>query len=102
MAAKTCIALALTVLFGALAVGNPCLRPRGGVVAPPANVHLISLRSGVVAPEHRLPPPCPEPALQALVTEVRFDAAGEPSWILRDGRVLRRDAVTAATAAAGH
>ena len=98
MSAKLCIALALAVLFGALATGNPFLpRPHRAAVRHDDGVHMVSLRTGVVHAGERQLPPCPEPALQALVTEVRFDAAGEPLWILADGRVLH-----APTASAGH
>jgi hypothetical protein len=114
MPAKTCIVLALTVLFGALAIGNPFLSKRAGAAAPRADVHLVSLRAGAadctevpagagyVLAGERVLPPCPDAALQPLVSDVQFDADGRPLWILRDGRVLRQDAATVtATAAAG-
>jgi hypothetical protein len=108
MPAKVYIALALLVLFGALATGNPFL-PRPARARLPADdgVRLLSLRTGHAAGHAAglaaVALPCPVPELQAQVVEVRFDADGEPSWILRDGRVLRQDAVTATTtAAAGH
>lgn len=99
MTAKICIALALAVVFGALAIGNPFLPPRPGAKVPAPGVRPVSLRTGLVHAGERALPPCPEPALQALVAEVRFDATGEPLWILRDGRVLRRDG---APTPAGH
>lgn len=34
--------------------------------------------------------PCPDPALQALVVDVQRGFDGEPVWVLRDGRRLRR------------
>lgn len=127
MPAKFLIALALTVLLGALASGNPFLPPpREGRVPEAPPVSLISLRSVLSSPRGLASPsgfavqsgialrnaagervllPCPVPALQPLVVEVRFDAEGAPSWVLQDGRVLRDgrvsgpDAVPASAAA---
>jgi hypothetical protein len=95
MPAKTCIALALAVLFLALATGNPFLsRPKRANAAPVPTVELVSLRTGVPSGLVRDLPACPVPALQSLVAEVRFDADGAPQWILRDGRVVHADGLT--------
>jgi hypothetical protein len=114
MSAKICIALALVVLFLALAVGNPFLpvaaaatdAPPPAAIAPlpgatlpgaalpgaprsSAPVSWAALRT--TAPQAELPV-CPDPALQPLVVAVRYDAAGALTWILRDGRELQFDA----------
>jgi len=84
MPAKVYIALALLVLFGALATGNPFL-PRPARAGLPADdgVRLLSLRTGHAAGRAAglaaVALPCPVPELQAQVVDVRFDADGEPS-----------------------
>ncbi|MBX3463367.1 MAG: hypothetical protein KF830_09360 [Planctomycetes bacterium] len=98
MSAKLCIALALTVLFLALAVGNPFLPavaggPPVGVGPEHGRVPLLPLR---LAPTLATRPACPDPDLEDLVVEVRIDAHGEPVWVLRDGRTVRRDDALAA------
>lgn len=119
MSSRLCIVLALAVLFGALAGGNPFLAggptpaapsgstgegvalpaaaqsPRAQPVAAPA---VAPGADGTALPATLLPatlpatlPACPEPALQPLVERVEFGGDGEAVWVLRDGRRVRRD-----------
>lgn len=110
MSSRLCIVLALAVLFGALAGGNPFLAggptpaaPSGstgeGVALPAAaqSPRAQPVAAPAVAPGAdgtALPatlPACPEPALQPLVERVEFGGDGEAVWVLRDGRRVRRD-----------
>ncbi|MEO6597233.1 MAG: hypothetical protein ABIP94_21025 [Planctomycetota bacterium] len=51
-----------------------------------------SVRAGPTAPLDGVT--CPDRSLRPLVVEVRTDRDGAPVWVLRDGRVLRRNPLT--------
>lgn len=103
MNAKVCLLLALGLLFGALATGNPFLRvPMRASAAPPPSAPtsqpVLDLDL-MAAPRGRAVPAafqsegfaCPDPALEGLVLRVTRLADGSPCWVLRDGRQFRQD-----------
>jgi hypothetical protein len=114
MQSKLCLVLALAVLVGALAGGNPFLshgtdvslrvEPSPAVDVPQAplvaRTASFDRRAGAVAVPavdggrvqvalSVVPPPCPEPSLRSRVVAVRHDAKGQPIWVLDDGRLVR-------------
>ncbi|MCC7066166.1 MAG: hypothetical protein IT456_25450 [Planctomycetes bacterium] len=117
MQSKLCLVLALVVLVGALAFGNPFLPhgspvvadgsllpspdvedgtmlvpggPDPGAASTPAAVgQLVSLQTEVPTSNEPLVGECPDDSLRGLVVRLRHDHAGEPIWELRDGRFVR-------------
>lgn len=116
MQSKLCLVLALAVLVGALAGGNPFLSrgvdvplravpgDEAAAPLPPVLAVTADFRGDAAGPvpasaERRPLPmatfpgfaaaPCPDASLRALVVRVRPDAAGRPIWVLNDGRQVR-------------
>ncbi|MBK8096626.1 MAG: hypothetical protein IPK26_05930 [Planctomycetes bacterium] len=101
---KVCLLLAVGLLLGALATGNPFLAvPMRAAASPPVTVPahqpLVDLGS-MAAPAVTAVPAsfrtrpdlrCPDAALDDLVECVIRLTDGSPCWVLRDGRWLRQD-----------
>ena len=98
-----CCGLAMTMLLGALAMGNPFLT---AVPAPPqpAIDPAPSRPAPLVEPTPRVPAPaigavpqpaggevgaCPMPELEEQVVRRGHDQDGWPTWWLGDGRVVK-------------